>query len=189
MKNPMIKILFMSLLFVSFMACKGTENKPEDSKEVAEQANKPITDNTDLDSDIKFVINTAEKGIMEVQIAQLAISRSKNAQIIDLSKMLEADHTALNNELTKTAASKNITIPQAMSDKSAEQFKDLNAKMGADFDKEYLKILVDNHESSIDAFKKEAENGNDLEIKAWASTKIAALQAHYDKAKALYDLM
>ena len=54
---------------------------------------------------------------------------------------------------------------------------------GAEFDKEYAEMMVNDHEDDIKLFEKEAEKGNDGELKAWAASKLPILQHHLQMAK------
>ncbi len=49
--------------------------------------------------------------------------------------------------------------------------------------------MVSDHEEDLDAFKKEAENGNDADLKAWAAGKVPTLQHHLDAAKTAQDVV
>jgi putative membrane protein len=55
--------------------------------------------------------------------------------------------------------------------------------MGTEFDKAYTDFMVDDHQEDIDDFKKEAEKGNDPEVKSWAADKLSTLEHHLQMAK------
>ena len=88
------------------------------------------------------------------------------------------DHGKANAELKTLAASKNITLPTALGEDKQKKVNDLKAKKGAEFDKEYSDLMVEDHKEDIDMFKKQAENGRDAEIKSWAAGKLPTLQSH-----------
>jgi putative membrane protein len=58
-------------------------------------------------------------------------------------------------------------------------------KSGEDFDKEYCALMSKAHKKAIDEFEKEAEHGDDLDLKAWAGGKIQVLQEHLSMAESL----
>jgi predicted outer membrane protein len=49
---------------------------------------------------------------------------------------------------------------------------------GTDFDKEYLAIMVKDHEKNIAAFEEEAKDGEDADVKAWAEKTLPTLKEH-----------
>jgi len=91
--------------------------------------------------------------------------------------------------LTDAAKKKNITLPAGMSDKCQKKYDELSAKKGKDFDKDYISAMVDGHQDVLDEMKKEAGNGKDADLKAWATGKIAVIQHHLDVAKTTKDLI
>ena len=56
-------------------------------------------------------------------------------------------------------------------------------KKGADFDKAYSAFMVEEHEKVISEFKKEASDGKNVDLKAWAAGKLPALQHHLEMCK------
>src|SRR5690606_11471632 len=97
--------------------------------------------------------------------------------------MMVTDHTKANEELKALAAKKNITLPTALSDKSRKTYEDLSKQTGNDFDEAYASQMVEDHEKTVSDFKKQADNGNDPELKSWAAGKVPALEHHLERAK------
>ena len=75
--------------------------------------------------------------------------------------MMMKDHSMASSELMGVAKAKNITLPASASEKCQKKIQELREKKGVDFDKAYTDFMVDDHKEDIDAFKKEAEKGND----------------------------
>jgi putative membrane protein len=59
----------------------------------------------------------------------------------------------------------------------------LESKQGADFDKAYIHDMVRDHEEDIAEFRREAQNGRDPDVKAWAQKTLPTLEQHLDNAK------
>src|SRR3546814_3376012 len=57
-------------------------------------------------------------------------------------------------------------------------YENFSEKTGDDFDKEYIDQMVKDHRDVIDDFEEEAREGNDPEIKSWASGKLTTLRHH-----------
>ena len=68
-------------------------------------------------------------------------------------------------------------------------YNDLAEKTGAEFDKEYVDQMVKDHKDNIDRFKKEADDGNDAQIKSWASGKLATLEHHLTLAESAQETL
>jgi putative membrane protein len=61
----------------------------------------------------------------------------------------------------------------------------LSKLSGADFDKQYVKSMVMDHQEDVKDFRKEASTGKDPQIKSFASQTLPVIQGHLDKIKAI----
>jgi putative membrane protein len=68
---------------------------------------------------------------------------------------------------------------------SDRHYRSLSKKSGADFDKEYISLMVDEHKSDVKLFEKAAKDAKDPAVRAFASQHVAALQSHLDHANTL----
>jgi putative membrane protein len=173
-------LLFFVTLFL-FSSC--SKNKPDDSKEVAEEQNEEKFDTTNLEYDTEFAVSAADAGILEVQVGTLALTKATNSIVKQFAQTMIDDHTKANEELKALAQSKNITLPAILSAKHQKELNDLAEKSGSDFDKEYSDLMVKDHKDVVDMFKKAADKCNDAELKAWAAAKISALEHHLSMAE------
>lgn len=174
---------FLLSLFVISISC---ENNP-DSTDVAEDTNEERFDDRDVKKDAEFAVEAATSGMFEVQAGQLAASNATHPRVKEMGQMVASDHEKANAELKDLAARKNIALPTALSDEKRDKYNDLAEKTGNDFDRDFVDTMVDSHEKSIDKYEDIAENGNDQDIRNWASGKIPTLQAHLREFEALKD--
>ncbi|HEY3402952.1 MAG TPA: DUF4142 domain-containing protein [Ohtaekwangia sp.] len=182
---PLLVALFM--LVASSCERKANDNQ-EDAKEEAKDENKEKFEDTDLKDDWKFAIDAADDGMLEVELGKLAQTKAVSTEVKNLAAVMVTEHTKANDELKNLATQKNISIPATLSDKSQRKYDDLNGKSGKDFDEAYAKAMVDDHEDAVDLFKKEADKGNDPELKAWAAQKVPTLEHHLQMAKQAKDV-
>ena len=56
---------------------------------------------------------------------------------------------------------------------------------GAEFDREYLKMDLNDHKKTIDLFEKQARSGRDAELKAFAEKTLPTLREHHQMARDL----
>jgi predicted outer membrane protein len=61
----------------------------------------------------------------------------------------------------------------------------LSKHSGADFDREYMKLMVKNHDKSVALFERQAGGSGDSELKAWASQTLPTLREHQRLAREL----
>ncbi|HWK07550.1 MAG TPA: DUF4142 domain-containing protein [Puia sp.] len=133
--------------------------------------------------DATFVVNTANAGMTEIQAGQLAQQKGMAKDVKSYGAMMEKDHTAAADKLKAVAASKNITLPPAISPEMQKNIDDLQKKEGKDFDKAYISMMVDDHKKVISLFEDEAKNGSDADIKAFANSTLPTLHHHLEEAQ------
>lgn len=185
MKRSTLSILLSVILLTS---C-GTKSNQDDSKEIAEDQNEEKFDDSSIEKDTEFAVDVADGGMLEVQLAQLALSNASSAEVKKFAQTMIDDHGKANDELKALAQQKGISLPASLSDKCQKKYNDLVDKKGAEFDKEYMDLMVKEHKDTIDKFKKEADKGNDGDLKTWAAAKVPVLEHHLEMAQATQDLI
>jgi putative membrane protein len=132
-----------------------------------------------------FVVEAAGGGMMEVTLGQVAQQQAENQRIKDFGAMMVTDHTKANNELKAITTAKKFALPTALPKMHQQHVDELRKKQGRDFDKAYMKMMVDDHQKDIRAFEKAAEGSHDTTVKAFATRTLPTLRKHLDSAKAI----
>jgi putative membrane protein len=131
-----------------------------------------------------FMKDAAEAGMAEVELAKLAKDRASNPRVKNFAEMMIKDHSDANNKLQTIARDKSVTLPSALG-KHQDHLEDLSKKNGAEFDKAYMKAMVNGHEDVVRDFEKCAQNGTDPDVKTFASQTLPTVRMHLDSAKAI----
>lgn len=178
-------ILIQTTLILVFMigAISCTDNKPEDTKVIALESNEEKFDDNKNEKDAKFLVNAAEINMVEVNLGKLAQQKGTLKSVKELGKMMEDDHSKSLNDLIALAKSKNMTLPTSTTNDAMDDYKKMNDKSVSDFDKEYSEKMVKDHKNAVDLFEKAANDGNDSDIKAWASNTLPTLRKHLEQAE------
>jgi putative membrane protein len=177
-----ISVLLVIAVIILLSSC-GKKADTQDSKEEATGQNEDKFKDSDMKKDSEFVVAAADGGQYEVELGKLAVANGGSEQVKKLGQMMVDDHTKANSELKTLAQQKNITLPEALSDKCQKKYEELAKKSGYEFDKEYSELMVRDHKEDLAAFKKESEKGADPEVMAWAAGKVPVLEHHLRTAE------
>jgi putative membrane protein len=111
----------------------------------------------------------------EVKMAEMAKEKAKRADVKKVAEKIESDHQDANKELMARAEKKGVTLL-----KNEPKIDEINmdTMSGTDFDKAYLAMMVKDHKKDIAAFEKEAKDGEDTDVKAWAEKTLPTLKEH-----------
>ncbi|MCD2423254.1 DUF4142 domain-containing protein [Niabella pedocola] len=187
-----IGMKLMTVGIAAFMwSCNGQESKDTTSK--ADSTNEAMIDSSHTagtppaiaEKDAKFAVDAANGGMAEVQLGEMAQSKGTDPGVKEFGKMMVDDHSKANDELKMIAAGKNITLPAAPGDDMQKVAKDLSSKSGADFDKAYIKQMVDDHEKTIKLFEDAEKDVQDSDLKAFVIKTLPVLRTHLEHVKAL----
>jgi putative membrane protein len=183
------RIVPVVLMAVFFFACEGKKDHAnEDSNEAAAEANDDKFQTNKAEDDADFVVKAVANNIAEIEIAQLGVQRSDNADIKAIGRDLENEHNKLLKNLQDLAAKKTISIPASGEDADRRKIEDLNKEDEIkDFNKEWCKELVDRHEDSIERFEKCLQNTADPDIKAFINESLPSMRSHLEKVKAVHE--
>ena len=136
------------------------------------------------DSVSLFLKNSTEESLMAVKASGLAISNSKNQQVIQFAKAMIDDHTRLTDELKELQADDSVKVTDTLNAIHQQIIADLEQKKAAEFDKAYLEIIIAQHEQEMNHFKAATQVEN-LNVVEFAQKGILSLQAHLDSAKTI----
>jgi putative membrane protein len=124
----------------------------------------------------------------EVELGKLALSKTHIASLKKFAQMMVDDHGKANDELKAIAQKKNITLPDAVDNDHKQKIADLEKKHGKDFDKAYVNAMIDGHKKTLDLMEKEAKDGKDPDLKAFAEKTAPTVKMHLESIKTIHDL-
>lgn len=127
-----------------------------------------------------FIRSTFEGGNFEVQASQLAEHNASSDQVKLLAFKIATDHQQANEQLRQIASMENVRLPTEPANKS--ELGKLSGLKGEAFDKEYVKLMVEDHKNDIAEFLREAKNSKDSAVKQFALQSLPKLQEHLDVA-------
>jgi putative membrane protein len=149
-------------------------------------ATAPMSSGKLAHSDHEFVENALQAGLFEVEESQLALQRSQNTQIKGFAQQMIDDHTKAAQELSSLAESKGEKAVDKPS--MGERAKIDMLKMHKEaFDKNYAESQVNAHQDAVKLFRKEATEGKDADLKAFAAKTLPTLEHHLTMAQGLKD--
>lgn len=134
-----------------------------------------------------FLINLYQQGLAEIQLSQLALERSDNAQVTAYAQMMIDDHTSANQQIQAQAQASGVSLPDEPNPAQQALAEHLSALTGVDFDKAYMNHNVLGHEVAVAQAEGQAQNGSDAAVAALAATLEPTLRMHREHAEALYD--
>jgi putative membrane protein len=135
------------------------------------------------EKDKSFAKDAAIGGIAEVELGRLAQQNAQSDDVKQFGARMVQDHTTANEQLMTILAAKDVTVPQQLDEKHRKASEKLAKMRGAEFDRAYMREMVEDHDKTVKKFRQEAEQGNDPDLKAFAQDTLPVLEQHHKLAQ------
>jgi len=140
----------------------NTDAKPSPAKNAASKLS---------GQDKSFMMNAAKGGMMEVEWGKLASQNGQSADVKKFGSRMVTDHSKANSDLMALAKEEGVSLPGA---KAAGKWKS---------DKDYMDMMVKDHQQDLAEFQKEAQSGTDPDLKAFAAKGAKMVGTHLKLAQ------
>ena len=126
----------------------------------------------------------------EVALGKLGETKATNPAVKAFAKQMVTDHSAMLSSTKKLGTKLNATPDTATNDAhdlmnhGNDELKELTAKAaGADWDKNFMDKMVDDHQKVLDKLQDAAKNTTDADVRKALEEATGKVQAHLTKAQ------
>jgi len=133
-------------------------------------------------ADQQFINAAAVGGQFEVAAGQLA-AKSTNPKVQAFGQRMVKDHSAADAELARLVKAQGGTVPQGL-DAEHTQLRDHLATLKGDaFDREYIQLMVKDHDEDTKAFADEERSTTDPKLKQFVEQTLTIVKEHDQMAR------
>src|SRR5687768_11273493 len=147
--------------------------------------------------DITAYANMTEKNItahmaagdsLEIQFAELALSKGTNQQVRDFANMLLTDHRAHLAKTHEIITDEDVGAEPPPSNPEGQRMKEMLARLrtmsaGTNWDAEFVKFQVSHHQNVIDLLTPNIKNAHDDDLEDHIEKTLTSLAKHRDHGK------
>lgn len=134
-------------------------------------------------ADQTFIEEAAMGSLLEVQMGQLAEDNAGSDEVRKFARRMVAEHGKANSRLAHVAAPLGVTLPNELDPRQRNQFARMQRLRGQEFDRAYISEVVEAHEKDVARFRKQADRGDNADLRQFASITLPTLQGHLSLAK------
>lgn len=135
--------------------------------------------------DLAFMNDAAPGGLAEVELGRLAVKRATSAQVKSFAEQMIKDHSKAGEKLQELARQKKVKLSTGILPQAKQTQEKLSQLNGENFDREYVKAMVEVHEKDVAAFNAVAKNATDADVKAFAAETVPTLKHHLQMIRAI----
>ncbi len=190
-----VLLISVSILLAIGAACSnepGNNGTANSEPLVKTDPAKPASDKGDAvitGGDLVFVIDAAPGGMGEIELGKLAAAKAQNADVKAFGQKMVEVHSKAIEDLKVLMVQKKVLLPSDVMPTHIETMNKLSKLSGADFDKEYVKAMVEAHEKDVAAFENVSKTAADADVKAFATKTLPTLKMHLEMIKGMADKM
>lgn len=117
------------------------------------------------DQDKQFLMQASLSDYTEITFSQLATQKATNPQVKAYAQKMITDHQTLETKMKPFADQMGVAPATALDSTHQQLYDQLNQLSGADFDKQYMTAMSQDHHKSLDAFKMEESSTQNKQMK------------------------
>jgi len=130
-------------------------------------------------SERAFITKAMEGGMAEVQLGQLAQQKSESNDVKQFAAKMVNDHGQMGDKWLKPVAQQmGISEPSGPSKKDKKELEKLQGLSAQDFDREYITMMVKDHQKDLKEFQSEAQTAQNPTVKQIADKGSQVIQQH-----------
>lgn len=130
-----------------------------------------------------FIKEASEGNQGEIAMAQLAEQKAQNPKVKSLAQMIQNDHQQAQEKLEAIAQAHGVTLDQGLTWSQKRAQGKLKKLMGADFDQQYTKDMLEGHVDNLNRFTKASRDIKEADVKQYAQENIPKLEEHLKHAE------
>jgi putative membrane protein len=130
-----------------------------------------------------FVTKAAKGNLAEVELGKLASEKSNNQQVKDFGQQMVTDHSKANVNLKPIADSNDVPWPTKLTGEPKALYDKLSKLSGPEFDKVYVRAMVQDHEKDAKEYETESGKIKDPQLKSYVDQTLPVIQQHLSHIK------
>src|SRR5436190_6132705 len=143
----------------------------------------PTTASTAGVPDTAFVREARTDNLLETRLGGLALKRASNSAVKQFAQQMVTDHTRMGNEWASLAARTGIRITPGLDATQQQLVSRLTSVSGADFDREYMSTMVQDHQITVSTFQRLGPSAQSADVRQLAANDLPTLEQHLTMAQ------
>jgi len=182
-------VLLAGVATLALAACNKEENTPaavdKAQDAVGAAVGQVAAGGLGNDTAGMYVPNAAMGDMYEIMAADIAIQRSKNPQVLELARMIKADHTAASNMMKQSApqAAPDVQLPTSLDQRRQGLIDNLRSAPAEAFDETYIDQQIAAHQEAITLHRGFSDNEGPAALVQHATQVLPKIEAHLRQAQ------
>lgn len=185
MKNSLTLTGTVLLFAVLMFSCNSNDSIELAAEHSTQQFEAAGVQN--MKNDALFVAEAASAAMVQLRLSESAADKAVSPEVKELAQRMQEDHQRILTDLQNVASQSMFTLPQELGNSHQKIYEDVNERSGISFDLAYVKEVNGLHDQLIERYTDMADNGNDMEVKVYASKQLPLIRKHIELTEKISD--
>lgn len=180
-----IPVLMTLALATTVAACDRRDARTDDARVGTEGAAGTTGESSLGMMERRFVENHLKDGTREIELSRLAEERAMSPQVKEFARKVVQAHSQAGEDLRTLARTQNVEVEPDRDDVQNAR-EDLARHTGAEFDREYMDKMVDDHEKAVNDLEGHVDSDNP-QLRQYASANLPVVRQHLVEARQIQE--
>ncbi len=175
-------VLVLSLaLFLAFGGLSACGRRGPEGVEAAREDKESLLTPAEQD----FAMKASQAHLAEIELGRLAQGKEQKGDVTGLARMIVDDHVEGLQKLTDLARKYDGPQAQPLEPEMRQEIDRVAGLSGAEFDREFVNMMVADHEKAIELFRNQSQLALNADMKEYVTDMLPTLEKHLKKAQEL----
>lgn len=185
MKHVFTLVAVVLLLPLLLTGCSSDDSIEQAAEQSVEQFEAAGTQ--DMKNDALFVAEAASAAMLQLRLSEAASEKAVSPEAKELARQMQQDHQGLLTDLQNMVNQTMFVLPQELGNAHQKIYDEVNERTGIGFDLAYVRQVNKLHNNLLDRYSDIADNGNNMEVKMFASKQLPLIRQHKELAEKISD--
>lgn len=176
----MLKFKHLSLAtaftFVFALVVAAEERKAIEKRDTKE----PTTDQ-------EFVTHALACDLCEIKVGEYVAKNAANENVRKFAERMVTDHTKSRNALIEIARDMKLSVAEGFDKAKQDRWEDIKKLKGNDFDREYMRWMVEGHEMAVKMAEQWSEKAKNEKLRDHVKKTLPDLRDHLAEARRIFN--
>jgi putative membrane protein len=133
----------------------------------------------------QFVTQAIAGGFAEIELGELAAEKGDSPEVRQFGEMMVDYHREATERMLQIVREREIEAPSGSNDAHSLHVTRLGRLRDAEFDRQYIQQVIENHQSSTELFRRASESAINPELRQFATESLPVREDHFERALAI----
>jgi len=134
-------------------------------------------------TDQEFLVRAIACEVAEVKMGEYVAKNAINQDVRKFAEQMVTDHTKMRDQLLNRARDMKLGVAEGFDKEKQDKFDQIKKLKGSDFDREYMKCMVEGHEKALQLHEKWSTAAKDQKLRDDLKNGLPTLREHLDHAR------